>query len=796
MADLSAGIAGGYGTKLLADAGATVVKLEPPAGDPLRRRTPEDTEDGALFRFLGAGKQSVVIDPQVDADLGLARDIAGAADVVFCSGGPTLSSHPGLSPAELHRAFPGQVITAISPFGLDGPWAGRPATEFTLQAWAGAIGWRGVPGRPPISTGGRIGEWAAGVYAATGTLAALRRRDTGGVGDLLDVAVYDTVALTLTNMHPVSYFTQAGRPRDPRPMSLLPGIHPTSDGWVGFMTVTGQQWLDFCVLIERFDWLDDESLIRATVREERRPEVTAAIEGWTSAHTTAEVLAAAAALRVPVAPIGDGRTVTGLDHFVDQQMFVRSADGSFVQPRSPMTLHGVPLHPPRPAPLLGEHTPAWRGSVGAARAVAAAPSQSPGTAHELPFAGLRIIDLTAFWAGPSASHFFALLGAEVIKVESPTRPDGMRTLSLRGPDEPSWWEHAPLFHATNTVKRGLGVRLDLPEGRELLRDLVRRSDVIIENFSPRVLDGWELTYEDLKHVNPALIVVRMPAFGLAGPWRDRTGFAQTMEQVSGMAWVTGYPDAAPVVPSGCCDPIAGAHGAFALELALEVRRRTGEGLSVEVPMVLSALNAAAEQVIEYTAYGNLMTRMGNRGPTAAPQNLYATVPDPDDPLGGFVAIAVETDEQWRRLCDVVPDVEQVVGRSAPLAARQAAADRIDLELERWCSQRTVAEVVDTLWPAGVPVGHVRMPHEPEPAQLGHRGFLEKVDHPQAPPTVVVGLPVRFGNGPTELHRRPAPTLGADSAYVVCDVLGRSPQEYEELRARGVVGVGLAVATGS
>lgn len=762
--------------------------LESPAGDPLRRPmdgTPADPDGSghALFRFLAGGKQSVVADPTSESDIDLALGVIAGADVVLWSPGSPLAEHPGLTPHALRKRFPAAIVTSISPFGLDGPWADRPATEFTLQASAGAIGWRGKQGRAPISSGGRIGEWVSGVYATIGAMASVRRREVTGDGELLDVAMYDAVGLTLTNMHPISYFSQAGRPRDPRPMSLLPGVHPTADDWVGFMTVTGQQWQDFCILVERFDWLEDESLILASVREERRAEVTAGIEEWTRGRTTAEVLEAAAELRVPAAPIGTGATVAAIDHFVDQGMFVPSADGTFVQPATPVRLAGVESPEPRPAPGLGEHTETWRSAPPRRQAL---PGRGVDPAPA-PYAGLRIIDLTAFWAGPSATQFFGVLGAEVIKVESPDRPDGMRGLSLRAPGTPDWQEHAPLFHATNTGKLGLGLRLDRPEGRELLRDLVARSDVLVENFSPRVLEGWGMTFEDLREINPRLIVVRMPAFGTSGPWRDRTGFAQSMEQVSGMAWVTGYPDGAPVVPSGCCDPIAGAHGAFALQLALEVRDRTGLGLAVEVPMVLSALNVAAEQLVEHSAYGRLLNRLGNRGRTAAPQNLYRSRLDDQDPLGGYVALSVETDEQWRALCAVVPDLVQVCDAGASLARRHEAADAIDEVLEAWCAGRPGPEAVDGLINAGIPAAQVRMPHEPDDTQWVARGFLEHVEHPLVAPTTIVGLPIRFGNGPHRFHGTPAPMVGADTVHVLREVLGRSAEDVDRLLASGVVG---------
>jgi crotonobetainyl-CoA:carnitine CoA-transferase CaiB-like acyl-CoA transferase len=796
VVDLSCGIAGAYCTRLLAGAGAVVVKVEPPEGDALRRRSASGVvsppgEDGALFQFLACGKHSVVADPDGPAGLASVLDLLAVADAVVWSPGSRVADHPQLQPAALHERFPALDVLALTHFGLDGPWADRAATEFTLQAWAGAIGWRGLPGRPPVSVGGRVGEWAAGTFAATGLLASRRRQRIEPGGQILDASILDAVALSLTNMHPVTYFAEAGHPRDPRPVSLLPGIHATADGWVGFMTVTGQQWLDFCALVERIDWMDDESLGSAVERERRRDEVTTHIDAWAATRTTAEILDLAAALRVPAAPVGTGATVPTIDHFVDQEMFVETPRGGFVQPATPYRLHGkVDLPPLGPPPALGEHTAVWADRVAQARTARPVAGNRPEPGR-LPFDDLRVVELTAFWAGPSAAQFLGMHGAEVIKIESPARPDGMRTLSTRSPEQDQWWEYAPLFHATNTNKLGLGLRLDRPRGPDLLVDLLDRSDVLVENFSPRVLDAWGLGHEVLRQTNPGLIVVRMPAFGLAGPWRDRTGFAQTMEQASGMAWVTGFPDGAPQVPSGVCDPLAGAHAAFALQVALAVRDRTGEGMLVEVPMVASALNVAAEQVVEYAAYGALAHRTGNRSPAMAPQNLYRTS-DPPDGLGGpRVAISVETDAQWSVLVAALGDPAWATrAELATVDGRKAHEDELDARLATWCAQHTVAEILELLWAAGVPTGRVAMPHEPELAQFTAREFYEQVQHPREGTTVVAGWPVRFSRDRYPMHRRRAPMLGEHNRYVVTELLGMTADEYASLEAEQVIGKGL------
>src|SRR5262249_34114585 len=214
-------------------------------------------------------------------------------------------------------------------------------------------------------------------------------------------------------------------------------------------------------------------------------------------------------------------------------------------------------------------------------------------------------------------------GADVIHVESIRRPDGVRMTGamVAGPDS-AWWEYSNLFLSQNTNKRGITLDLRDPRGVALCERLVARSEAVAENYSPRVLEQFGLGWETIRGVNPRTTLMRMPAFGLVGPWRDHVGFAQTMEQLTGLAWITGHPADQPRIPRGPCDPLAGMHAAFALLIALAERDVTGRGAHVEVPMVEVALNVAAESLIEFSAYGRLLERQGNRSPSAAPQGLY------------------------------------------------------------------------------------------------------------------------------------------------------------------------------
>jgi crotonobetainyl-CoA:carnitine CoA-transferase CaiB-like acyl-CoA transferase len=792
IADLSTGIAGAYCAKMLFDGGAQVVKVEPPAGDPLRRWSvtnapiPSD-DDGALFQFLAGGFASITVDPDDSSGREQLRRLLAAATIIIWSPGSPVAELPDLTPAQLHASYPDSVVVSLTPFGLSSPWTGKAASELTVQAWAGCIGDRGVMGEPPVSIGGRIGDWLTGLMGAVGALTSYRRAALGGGGDLVDVSMIETLAMMGSSMHPVTFQAMAGHPFRTHRTTNIPCIEPTSDGAVGFMVATGEQWQNFCLMVEQPDWMDDESLVKYAGREQRRDEIVSGIRAWTTRHTTAEVLELASALRIPAAPIGNGELTPTFEAFDDGSFYTRNPRGGFLQPQVPYRFYdGTCPQPPAPAPHLGENNNRVQEFCDAP----APPSANRVGAVPLPLAGIRVADFTAFWAGPIIGQYLAMLGAEVIHIESPRRPDGMRHHWTRPVSEPSWWEWAPMYQATNSSKHDFAVDMTTSAGRALACELISKCDIVIDNFTPRVMEGWGLNYDSIRR--PDLIMLRAPAFGLTGPWRDRTGYAQTMEQVSGMAWVTGRPDGVPEQPNGPCDPIAGMHSVVALLLALERRRRTGKGMLVEVPMVASALNVAAEQVIEYSAYGNLVGRFGNRAPAAAPQNLYLCADLDDSGLRDrWVAVAITTDEQWRALRTVLGNPAWAADPSLDSASgRLAMHDLLDKQLAAWCSERHCDEIVDMLWGSDIPVGKVLLGYEQtEAAGLGDHSF-ETVAHPVTGEVPHLRFATRFDAGPARHHRRHAPLLGEHNEQIVVDLLGHSRDDFERLTADGVIGAGL------
>jgi crotonobetainyl-CoA:carnitine CoA-transferase CaiB-like acyl-CoA transferase len=748
--EFSNGIAVSYCAKMFADAGADVVKIESPQGDSLRGWS-AGGESGALFGYLAAGKKSVVCRDRAEVTALLA-----GADVVLTD----LTDGWTLDDITAHTG-PSAVIVSVTPFGTTGPYVedNMLANEFILQALCSSIAGRGWPDDEPVQAGGRLGEWLAGTFAAAVAAATARHARRGGRGEIVDVSTYEAMVIAMGGLSAMSASVLGADSLINQRSLELPSIVPTADGMVGFCTITAQQFQDFLVMIDRADLVGDADLASFAGRTARRDEFLTMVTQWTETRATQEIVDLAVAFRIPVAPIATPATLPKIDHFIQRGVFVESELG-VLQPRVPYRSDAMATRPPGRPPQLGAdngrvHWPArpeWDGTP---------------ELDALPLSDIRVTDFTAFWAGPVATQFLGALGADVIKLEGVRRPDGMRFSAGRPPDWDQWWEWGPVFLCSNNNKRGISVELSNEAGRAIALELIATSDLVLENFSPRVMENFGLDWDVISAANPRAVMVRMPAFGLDGPWRDRVGFAQTMEQATGMAWMTGHSDGPPVIPRGVCDPMAGLHAAFAAVAALVIRDRDGAGMHVESTMVESALNVAAEMLVEYSRNGIEMRRDGNRGPGASPQGIYRCEGEDD-----WVALAALDGDARVALADLI-------GRPDP------APDEIDKLIADWTARRSVAEAVGALRARGVAAAPLAAAASllTDP-QLLARGFWETVDHPVAGSFLCTGMPFAFTGKPRRWIRRVPPLYGQHTAEVLMGVLGHSDQDLADLRASG------------
>ena len=423
---------------------------------------------------------------------------------------------------------------------------------------------------------------------------------------------------------------------------------------------------------------------------------------------------------------------------------------------------------------------------------------------KLPLEGIRVVDMTVVWAGPYATMFLADWGAEVIRVENlhvfqaATRgimarpPSG--TLGIGGwpnqyvdkePGQRPWNRH-PQFNAAGRHKLSMTVDLRLPEGVEIFKKLIAISDVFIENNVPETLDKLKIPYDDLKEVNPRLIMVRMPAYGLDGPYANYRSFGSQLECTIGHTSVRGYTDT-DVASRGdvfTADAGGGVMAAISTLMALRYRNRTGKGQLIELSQAEAFISYLGQPVLEYTMNGRTPESWGNRHPFKAPHGCY--------PCRGedkWITIAVGSNQEWQGLCTAMSKEALASDpRFEDSVSRQRNQDELDAAISEWTREQDLYEAFHLLQKHGVPAGPVL--NEADAFQDPHmkeRGFFQPITHPEAGTHLYPGPIWRMANTPNSLRSHP-PLLGEHNEYVYKKLLSYSDQEYARLEAEGHIGM--------
>ena len=378
---------------------------------------------------------------------------------------------------------------------------------------------------------------------------------------------------------------------------------------------------------------------------------------------------------------------------------------------------------------------------------------------------LRVIDFTWVLAGPFATRILADYGAEVIKVQSKVTTGGTE-LNTSG-----------YFNTWNRNKLSITLNLSKPQGVELAKKLVQISDVLIENFSPRVMRNWGLDYDTLRGIKPDLIMLSMSGMGQTGPWRDYTAFGATIQAFSGMTYLTTFPGRSPLgLGYAYADHIAGLMGALAILEALEYRQRTGEGQYIDLSELEAMSTLLGTAILDYGVNGRIASPLGNRPahPVAAPCGAYRCKGE-----DRWCAIAVFTEEEWEAFCGVLGYPSWTKDRRfATLLSRVKNSDQLDRLVEEWTRDHTAEEVMALLQRAGVAAGVVQDAADlSKDPQLKARGFFVEADHPILGKVSFDRSPIKLFDTPAQLERA-APLLGQDNEYVYCRLLGMSEAKFK------------------
>ncbi len=784
VVEFGSGAAVAYAGKLFAEMGATVVKIEPPDGDLLRcHATFHDDGVGIQkndwFACLNAGKQSLVVDLRSAVDRGTLCRVFSASSVLFHSGREKTLSDFNLTPEQIATDFPKLVVTAVTPYGLAGDWRELPADDLALQAIGGISLGIGEPGRTPLKLPGDQSAYQAGLSAAVAAAGQL----FSGEGGLIDVAAADVWA-TFYNGGEIAndYFGRKKKPRAGYRVSRQPyvkAIFPCKDGFFSIQCLESRQWADFLRMIGREDFLTHPLFAnRAKATEDQADECNSLLEPWFREHTKNEILQLCLEYKIPGAPVYDMREVVEHTHLRERGYFgeVTTGCGKLLTPTHPFLGLGHNAGQFRRVPDINEHGAEIFEPDSVRLAFRDAQAMRP-------LAGLRVVDFGWVWAGAIPGHVLADMGAEVIRIESRRPLDYMRQgRPLVGTAKDP--EQNPVFQNVNRGKKSLCINLQETGAADLMKALVSKSDVVIENFSPGVMDKLGLGWKDLAAVRPDLIMCSMSAAGHKGPLRAIRTYAVMIGALSGLNSMVGYPDERVIAVQSppYADPNAGIHATFGILAALWRRQQTGEGVHIDLSQWEAAVNLMGEQVMDYVTQQRVPTTCGNQQQPYAPYNYYPVVGEDK-----WVSISIADEVQWQALAEVVGNPKWMSNAEFATSA-QRLSNRLSLdallgqETERFDGDKLAAALQKRN------IAAARLLDIPDMAKHAYyesRALFEMVDHPILKAVPVYRLPWHLNGHPVPVTGR-APCIGEHTNQVLERLLQKSPAEIADLRLRSII----------
>lgn len=781
---------------LMATLGAEVISVEPPEGTQTRRIGPFlDDEPGPdrSLRHLsyGRGKRSVTIDLDDAAGQEQLRELVRGADVFVEARGEGLAAK-GLGYPDLAAANPALVHVSISGFG-NGPEAdGCVPSDLAVLAASGALLLGGDPDRAPCRLSLPQAWLHAGAMAAGAGLAALYERNRSGVGQLVEVSAQQACTIfaggwVLPASANAPDVTRLGGTASSGVGTRY--VWPAADGFVSITHLFGPAFgpatrrlmelvceAGFCDEATRdLDWIDyGHKLHTGEVSEADFAAVRATIESFTASRTKADLFAEAQRRRLLLAPVNTISEVHESPQLADRGYW-EDID-SLRYPGAWARFGQTPLAGLGPAPRIG-----------ADNALLSAPPRSPAVPETdavpppLPLSGIHVLDFTRSYAGPTVGRLLADLGATVVRIESSLAMDPARTVMPYQDNVPGV-ERSVLFSSLNAGKLGITLDMTRPETAEVVRDLVGWSDVVLESFSPGLMERWGFGYEELRAINPSLVMLSTSLMGASGPLRGFAGYGNLAAAIGGFTALLGWPDRAPAGPfAAYTDYASPQFMVVALLAALDHRRRTSEGQHVDLSQIESSLHLLTPALLDFTANGRQARRAGNADPAMAPHGVYRAAGE-----DRWVTVVCAEDAHWKALCRLMGrDDLGCDPRLATSDGRVAQRAMIDAALEEWTSRSAPEDVICLLKDTGISA-HVVSDSagclaDPKLAALGH--FVE-VDHPELGPHRVEGTRFRLARTPGG-PRRGGPTLNEHLFEVVHDLLGYDDDRVSEVISTGI-----------
>jgi crotonobetainyl-CoA:carnitine CoA-transferase CaiB-like acyl-CoA transferase len=770
VVELAESVAGEYCGKLLADFGAEVIKVESPGrGSPTRAMAPvlvDGPEGSALFAYLNTNKHSAALDVLTAAGAERLDELISTADAVIVSRNTDL--------AERH---PSVVFCAITPFG-QGVAAqfdnAKSINVFHASGWGYHTPSHADPVQPPLQGPGRfLVDYEAGLEAALCIATSLFNRLHTGQGELIDISQH-AVLVSRADCILGRFITgevPADGARDDYDQQGPASFFACADGFVYLYMTSRAHWLGVKELMGYPQWLNDfdDDWLEFSVTPQKVATFQQGFARWVRDLAKDAVADEAQRMGVPLVPVNGAADLRESPQYRHRSFFTdvrHPVLGVASYPTVPYALSASPAEITSAAPTLGQHTAAILDGLDAHRTRPAVQSEqlkAPRNPRGGPLQGVRVVELTKVWAGPYAGKLLALLGAEVIKVETAALPEEMRAYG--GTDI----NHAPFFLSINPEILSVDLDIKSAAGMARLRELVAHSDIVINNLRPGAMERQGLGYEQLKEIKPDIISVSIKMWGNDGPLGHQTGYAPCFSALAGLASLVGYHGGPPLGASmRYGDSTVGAAAAYAAVVALLHREQTGEGQFVDVSAVETLSSMIGDCLLEQSLTGKQLMPEGNNHPDMCPHGCY--------PCSGasWVSVAVANDAEWRALCDVLAAPALADDpRYTSVSRRHDNSDALDSDLANLTRSHDPDDLAHRLRTAGVPAAKSATSVDViGDQQLWDRELYRFVSDHREGQRPILGPSWRMARAAARIERG-APDLGEDTDYVLDEIL-RTP----------------------
>ena len=769
--------------RLLADLGAEVIKIEPPEGSPARSLAPIRKGVSLSWAVNNAGKRSVVLDLTTSEGRDRLHTLAAHSDVIVC---PSATVAPGLSVHDLAAEHRHLIVAALTPYGLTGPWSDWQITDQVLSATGGMTFKAGTLDREPIPAPGQFSNDVAASSAAWAMLCAIWQRQHTGAGQLLDISINECLAQTSDWSLP-NYTARVVAGSDFPELRMGSGpvypIFKCRDGYVRLIVLSPAQWREMRAWLGEPEYLQDEEYDSFPGRFGIAEAILNPLYEELFAELSIEEVSAHAQDRgIVCTPVYDAPRALRNEHFDSRGTFQTMEIAPGVEAQMPSgfyELDGQRVGPVTPPPVLGADTEAVFASLGEPRSGVPTPEPT------LPLVGLRVMDFGQGAVGVEAGKLFAEYGAEVIKIESRSHYDFIRVVTGT--------EMGPSFASSSRSKKAMGVNAKFAEGRQVLLDLAKHSDVVIENTTTGAMAALGLGYEDLSAANPRIAMVASQLMGSRGVWAHWRGYGPSTQAPGGLSYLWSYEGSTD--PAGTAsifpDHFVGRLSACGA-LATLIGRELGnvQGGFLEIAQCEAVVGSIADLLAAESVEPGSVTPMGLHTERGTPGANYRCAPDPTSGTGAeeWVALTCRSDAEWCALADLLSRPELGTDpRFATLEDRRANVAELDALIGEWTISQSRFVVAERCQAAGIPAGpmvtSLDMMNHPH---FVERGFPVHIEQPGVLGPVIFEGPAFHATGMSDPVETPAPWLGEHTVAIATEVLGMSPASVEELIAKGVL----------